>query len=294
MMTAVRPVNNSDALYYNWNTSDSLSKFHVFLHFAELELLGPDVVSEFTVCCGDSCHGEPVRPEYLVTTTIQTPQPLSGQDDYSCSIKKTPRSTLPPILNAIEIFTISQLTEKPTREWEVEAMFDIRETYKVERNWMGDPCVPKIYFWDGLTCKYTLSDAPTIISLNLSSTRLKGEIAASLANLTSIQSLDLSCNNLTGPVPNFLGDLPFLSSLNLSGDQLNGLVPSNLIEKSKKGSLKLSVDNNPDLCVSDSCDRDSNKQKIIILIVASVASIVILLIIVRRFKWRKQGENSIA
>ncbi|KAJ8638577.1 hypothetical protein MRB53_012844 [Persea americana] len=238
MMT---PVNNSDALYYNWNTSDSLSKFHVYLHFAELELLGPDVVSEFTVCCGDSCRGEPVRPEYLVTTTIQTPQPLSGQDDYSCSIKKTPRSTLPPILNAIEIFTISQLTEKPTREWEVEAMFDIRETYKVERNWMGDPCVPKIYFWDGLTCKYTLSDAPTIISLNLSSTRLKGEIAASLANLTSIQSF---------------------------------------------------VDNNPDLCVSDSCDRDSNKQKIIILIVASVASIVILLIIVRRFKWRKQDLGS--
>ncbi|RWR78180.1 putative LRR receptor-like serine/threonine-protein kinase [Cinnamomum micranthum f. kanehirae] len=291
MMTAVRPVNNSDALYYSWLAYDSSAQYHVYLHFAELELLGHDMMREFTVCCGDSCYGEPVRPEYLVTTTIQIPQPLSGQGDYSCSIEKTLNSTLPPILNALEIFTILQLTEKPTRELEVEAMFDIKETYKVMRNWMGDPCVPVTYVWEGLTCNVNLSDSPTIVYLNLSSTGLKGEIAASLANLTSIQSLDLSWNNLTGHIPNFLGDLPSLSSLKLSGNQLSGSVPSNLLEKSKKGSLKLSVDGNPDLCVSDSCGKDSNKRKITVFIVPLVASVVtllILLIILWRFKRRKQ------
>ncbi|RWR78190.1 putative LRR receptor-like serine/threonine-protein kinase [Cinnamomum micranthum f. kanehirae] len=309
MMTAVYPINDSDTLYYSWTADNSSQQFLVNMHFAELQLMGPNMTREFTVCCGNnSCYNSPIRPEYLVTTTIQTPQPLTGQFDYSCSIKKTPTSTLPPILNAIEIFTIVQLPTTPTREEDVEAMFDIKAAYKMKRNWMGDPCLPEIYKWEGLTCNNTHSDAPAIVSLNLSSAGLKGKIAAPLANLKSILSLDLSWNNLTGPVPDFLGDLPFLSSLNLSGNQLCGLIPSNLIEKSKKGSLKLSLDGNPDLCVVGSCNRHSldgdpdlcvpgsrsrhsNKRKITILIAASVASVVILsilLIILRRFKWRKE------
>ncbi|RWR78178.1 putative LRR receptor-like serine/threonine-protein kinase [Cinnamomum micranthum f. kanehirae] len=292
MMTAVRPLTNSDALYYSW-TNDSSWQFHVYLHFAELELLRPNMTREFTICCGNnSCHNSPIRPEYLVTTTIEYPMPLTGQYDHSCSIKKTPTSTLPPILNAIEVFIIWQPPTTPTREEDVEAMVDIKATYKIlERNWMGDPCVPEIYKWEGLTCNNNHSDAPAVVSLNLSSAGLKGEIVASLVNLKSIQSLDLSWNNLTGPVPNFLGDLPFLSSLNLSGNQLSGLIPSNLIEKSKKGSLKLSLHGNPDLCVPGSCSRHSSKRKITVVIAASIVAVVtlsILLIILRRFKWRKE------
>ena len=117
MMTAVCPLNNSDALYYSWTADDSSQQFHVYLHFAELKLLGPNMTREFTVCCGNnSCHNPPIRPEYLVTTTIVYPQPLTGQYDYSCSITKTPTSTLPPILNAIEIFIILPLPATPTRE----------------------------------------------------------------------------------------------------------------------------------------------------------------------------------
>ncbi|XXG57296.1 hypothetical protein AAC387_Pa03g4486 [Persea americana] len=292
MMTAIRPVNGSNELYYSWKADDSSLQFHAYMYFAELEQLDYET-REFTVCCGnDSCFDGPIiSPEYLVTHTLPTDQPLSGQNEYSCSFKKTPSSTLPPILNAIETFTILQHNTTPTRDQDVEAILDIKAAYQVKRNWMGDPCVPKNYSWQGLTCDYTLSHAPKILSLNLSTAGLNGEIAASLANLNSINSLDLSWNNLYGPVPNFLGDLPFLSSLNLSGNKLSGLVPSNLLEKSKKGSLKLSVDDNPDLCVSDSCSKDSNKQKIIILVVAPLAFVVILLIlliILWRFKWRKQ------
>ncbi|RWR78181.1 putative LRR receptor-like serine/threonine-protein kinase [Cinnamomum micranthum f. kanehirae] len=117
MMTAVRPVNKSDALYFNWTANDSSQKFQVYMHFAELELLGPNVTREFTVCCGNnSCYDSPIRPEYLVTTTIQNPQLLSGQQNYTCSFTKTPNSNFPPILNAIEIFVILQLPTTPTRE----------------------------------------------------------------------------------------------------------------------------------------------------------------------------------
>ncbi|XXG57248.1 hypothetical protein AAC387_Pa03g4455 [Persea americana] len=140
-----------------------------------------------------------------------------------------------------------QYKETPTRNQDVEAILDIKSTYQLKRNWMGDPCVPKNYSWEGLACNYTLSDFPTVLSLNLSSIGLKGEIAVSLANLISIQSLDLSWNNLIGPIPDFLGDLPSLSLLNLRGNQLNGSVPSNLVKKVNRGSLQLSIDNNPNL-----------------------------------------------
>ncbi|XXG57250.1 hypothetical protein AAC387_Pa03g4456 [Persea americana] len=170
-----------------------------------------------------------------------------------------------------------QYNEPPTRDQDVEAILDIKSSYQLKRNWMGDPCVPKSYSWQGLACNYTLSHAPTILSLNLSSFGLKGEIAASLANLKSIQSLDLSWNNLTGPIPNFLGDLPFLSSLSLSGNQLNGAVPPNLLRKVNRGSLLLSIDNNPNLVTPVNDIKKS--RKVIVPVLASVISTLVLLTI---------------
>uniref|UniRef100_A0A453KNL7 Uncharacterized protein n=1 Tax=Aegilops tauschii subsp. strangulata TaxID=200361 RepID=A0A453KNL7_AEGTS len=35
----------------------------------------------------------------------------------------------------------------------VEAMMNIKTEYQVEKNWMGDPCLPEKYTWIGLTCK---------------------------------------------------------------------------------------------------------------------------------------------
>ncbi|XXG57243.1 hypothetical protein AAC387_Pa03g4452 [Persea americana] len=182
-----------------------------------------------------------------------------------------------PDLNETEVFVIRQYKEPPTRDQDVEAILDIKSSYQLKRNWMGDPCVPKTYSWQGLACNYTLAYAPTILSLNLSSFGLKGEIAASLANLKSIESLDLSWNNLTGPIPNFLGDLPFLSSLNLSGNHLNGLVPSNLLEKVIRGSLQLRIDNNPNLVTSVNDIKKS--RKVIVPVLASVISTLVFLTI---------------
>ncbi|RWR78156.1 putative LRR receptor-like serine/threonine-protein kinase [Cinnamomum micranthum f. kanehirae] len=279
MMTAVRPVNESDALYHNWTTDELGLQLQVYLHFAELEQLNATQKREFTVCYGDNlCNNSTIRPEYLVTTTVEPPRILTGQAQYSCTLKRTSNSTHPPILNAIEIFAIRQYNDTPTRDEDVEAILDIKSTYQLKRNWMGDPCVPKTFSWQGLVCNYTLSDFPTILSLNLSSFGLKGEIAASLANLISIQSLDLSWNNLTGPIPDFLGDLPSLSLLNLSGNQLSGSVPSNLVTKVNRGSLQLSIDNNPNLVTPVNDIKKS--RKVIVTVLASVISTLVLLTIV--------------
>eukprot|EP00268_Persea_americana_P008309 TRINITY_DN1320_c0_g1_i4.p1 TRINITY_DN1320_c0_g1~~TRINITY_DN1320_c0_g1_i4.p1 ORF type:complete len:763 (-),score=72.77 TRINITY_DN1320_c0_g1_i4:218-2506(-) len=279
MMTAVRPAAQSEALYYFWPVDDLSLQFQVYMHFAELEQLEASQKREFTICCGDNlCYNSVVSPEYLVTTTVEPPQPLTGQSQYTCTFKQTLKSNLPPIVNAVEVFVIRQYKVTPTRDQDVEAILDIKSSYQLKRNWVGDPCVPKSYSWEGLACNYTFSDFPTILSLNLSSIGLKGEIAASLANLNSIQSMDLSWNNLTGPIPNFLGDLPFLSSLSLSGNQLNGAVPPNLLRKVNRGSLLLSIDNNPNL-VTPVYDIKKSR-KVIVPVLASVISTLVLLTIV--------------
>ncbi|KAI3763358.1 hypothetical protein L1987_53814 [Smallanthus sonchifolius] len=67
-------------------------------------------------------------------------------------------------------------------------MWSIKSTYGlIKLNWQGDPCVPQP--WVGLNCNYNSQGAAKIISLNLSTRRLSGEIATVLANLTMIESL---------------------------------------------------------------------------------------------------------
>lgn len=45
------------------------------------------------------------------------------------------------------------------------AMMAIKDKYQVKKNWMGDPCMPKTFAWDKLTCSYPNSSGARIISL---------------------------------------------------------------------------------------------------------------------------------
>ncbi|KAF8027614.1 hypothetical protein BT93_E0507 [Corymbia citriodora subsp. variegata] len=151
-------------------------------------------------------------------------------------------------------------------------MYDIKKTYGVIRaSWQGDPCVPTQYSWGGLNCSYNSS--PRIVSLNLSSSGLKGLIATSISNLTAVVSLDLSNNSLTGSIPNFLAQMPSLEVLNLRGNYLNGSVPKTLLKKKADGSLQISLDGNPNLCQSDNCPTS------LAPIIASVAAVLVLILL---------------
>lgn len=42
---------------------------------------------------------------------------------------------------------------------------DIRRMYDVERDWVGDPCLPQDYRWEGVNCSYEDNSSPRIISM---------------------------------------------------------------------------------------------------------------------------------
>ncbi|KAK0597926.1 hypothetical protein LWI29_029978 [Acer saccharum] len=264
MMSAATPNNASQPLNFSIDTKDTASKLYVYLHFAELEVLLPNQSRQFNISINGRFLYGPVVPNYLAATTAYSTSVLSGeQGRYEFSIFKSEKSTLPPILNAVEFYIVKQLLQSETDQIDVDAIKNIKSMYKRE-NWQGDPCAPKSYVWDGLNCSYDDFNPPRIISL------------------------DLSNNNLTGTVPQFLSQLKFLSVLNLTGNNLTGSVPIELIERSKKGSLSLSVDGNPNLCSSCNMMKKKKKKTVIVPIVASVASVFIL-ISLSVFFWKHKG-----
>jgi hypothetical protein len=44
---------------------------------------------------------------------------------------------------------------------------DIKTNYRLQKDWAGDPCSPKTYAWDGLTCSYAIPDHPRITGVQV-------------------------------------------------------------------------------------------------------------------------------
>ncbi|KAJ0007637.1 hypothetical protein Pint_29524 [Pistacia integerrima] len=238
MSTATAPENVSASLDFFLDIDDTSLQFYVYLHFAEVLPLPANETREMNISVvGRHWYG-PFRPNYLSTTTVYSTSALTG-GKYTFKIQRTESSTQPPILNAIEAYSVKNFSQSQTEQKDFDAITNIKSMYEVKRNWQGDPCVPQAYLWDGLNCSYSdASIPPKITSLNLSSSGLTGEIPRYISNLRSLQSLDLSNNSLNGSVPDFLSQLP-LTFLNLKGNNFSGSVPVALLDRSKNGSLTL-------------------------------------------------------
>ncbi|KAM3747455.1 hypothetical protein ACB098_05G036500 [Castanea mollissima] len=294
MSTAAIPKTNSSPLVFNWDSETATSEYYIYMHFAEVVKLKANQYRSFNITLNGQYWYGPVVPKNLSTTTVFSTAAMRIAKQYEVSMIKTENSTLPPIINALEIYSIKNLLQSETDQQDVDAITKIKSTYGVKRNWQGDPCVPQAYLWEGLNCSYDGYNSPRIISLDLSSSGLIGEISADISNLVMLQYLYLSDNSLTGSIPHSLSQLKYLRKLNRN--QLNGSVPAELIKRSESGSLFLSVGENSNLCGSDSCEKKKKKNNIVVPILASVGGLFIILLTIGAIFWgltrRKQQENS--
>ncbi|KAK1274072.1 LRR receptor-like serine/threonine-protein kinase ERL2 [Acorus gramineus] len=76
--------------------------------------------------------------------------------------------------------------------------------------------------WRGVLCDNATF---AVVSLNLSSLNLGGEISPSVGDLKSLETIDLKRNRLTGQIPDEIGDCVSLRYLDLSGNSLYGDIP---------------------------------------------------------------------
>ena len=84
------------------------------MHFAEVVKLRANESRSFNITInGELWNDEPLSPRYLLTDTVYSTTALTG-GKYVFSILKTGNSTLPPIINAIEIYTVKDLPRSET------------------------------------------------------------------------------------------------------------------------------------------------------------------------------------
>ncbi|XP_028778975.1 LRR receptor-like serine/threonine-protein kinase IOS1 [Neltuma alba] len=275
MSNAATPVNESAPMQAHWELEDATDQAYVYMHFLELQVLEKNQTRSFNITINGNFLANVVLPYQVISTVFN----ITSGEKIEILLQKTENSTLPPILNALEIYTFKEFSQSETEQEDVDAITTIKSSYGVARNWQGDPCSPKAYVWEGLNCTYNGKNSPRIAALDLSSSGLKGNIHPSISKLTMLEKLDLSNNSLNGAVPNSLAQLQNLKILNLENNNLTGRVPSNLLEKSKKGTLSLSVGQNPYLCESPSCNNNE-KNNVTIPIVVSIVGALILLAVV--------------
>ncbi|KAE8798736.1 putative leucine-rich repeat receptor-like protein kinase [Hordeum vulgare] len=290
MQTAIIPQNASQniefSLYPEFTPKDPSPGYIAILHFSGLQRLPSNALQEFYVNVnGEQLSSLSFMPYYLFAVATYNSLPSqSGRSSCSITINATAKSTLPPIINAVEAFSVFPTTNVGTVSQDVSAITKIKAKYQVRKNWVGDPCVPNTMTWDGLTCNYGIaSRPPKIISVNLSSGGIGGDISASFADLKAVKYLYLSNNNLTGSIPDALSQLTSLTVLDLSANQLSGSIPSGLLKRVQDGSLILRYGDNPNLCTNgNSCQpaKSTRSSTLAIYIAVPVAVILVIVLVV--------------
>ncbi|XP_020967359.1 probable LRR receptor-like serine/threonine-protein kinase At1g51860 [Arachis ipaensis] len=291
LKTAATPKNATASLDFHWeddfadNNNGAQHQYYFYLHFTELQQLGANQTRSFNVTINGLPYWENVGLTYASELTRYTRGPSYEGKRHHISLFRTESSSLPPIINALEIYLVKDFSSQlETQKDEVDAVTNIKRTYKVDsRNWQGDPCAPTTYKWDGVECS-SFNGFQRITSLNLSSSGLTGHIPADISKLTMLKSLDLSNNDLSGSIPSFLAQLQSLGYLNLTNNNLTGSVSNELLQKQSDGLLSLSVGKNPNLCASTSCNPQTNdtrkkENNVVIAVVTSIAGILVVLVI---------------
>ena len=116
MSSADTTLNVNDSLGYYWSTySGNTETQYIYMYFAEVVKHQPNQSREFNIFLNGKLWYGPLVPDYLSTTTIQSTIGEIGQQ-FQLWINKTETSTLQPILNAFEIYTLKQLLQAQTHQ----------------------------------------------------------------------------------------------------------------------------------------------------------------------------------
>lgn len=134
MSTAITPNNvDNTGVGISWRSEGNVSKdFYLYLHFAEIvefDELQDNQTREVNIFINNELWYGPFSPNYLRAITIYSITPATGSY-FEIWINRTTNSTLLPILNAIEIYTVKQLPNPQTDQ--NDGMLKLKMLFSVE------------------------------------------------------------------------------------------------------------------------------------------------------------------
>ncbi|XP_045811473.1 receptor-like protein EIX2 isoform X1 [Trifolium pratense] len=94
-------------------------------------------------------------------------------------------------------------------------------------------------YWKGVEREFQNPEW-RLLSIDLSSNNLTGEIPKEIGNLIGLVSLNLSRNNLSGEIPSETGNLVSLEYLDLSRNHFSGKIPQTITQIDSLGDIDLS------------------------------------------------------
>ena len=122
LQNAATPVNGTTQMDISWSSDPSLEDAHgnstylLFLYFAELLRVPSNGLRQFDIlvdnATGNDGSSQGFTPKYLSAEVVK--RTAQGPGQHSVSLVATPAATLPPILNAFEIYSVKPMTEMAT------------------------------------------------------------------------------------------------------------------------------------------------------------------------------------
>ncbi|KAL3620637.1 hypothetical protein CASFOL_035549 [Castilleja foliolosa] len=225
---------------------------YVNAYFSEVAKVGPTETRSLSVWKDNKPFSQPFIPPFENCTELYTSD-ITASTNTTFSIVAANDSTLPPIINAMEVFVIGKELTNGTNKQDVQGLGSLQRAFGMLGDWSGDPCLPTPYTWDWINC--STDPTPRVTALLLGNFGLSGMLP-NFSSMNALQTIDLHNNTLEGPIPDFLGTFSNLRTLNLANNRFNGSIPASL---STKNRLDLVVAGNPDLCTSRTlCPASSN------------------------------------
>ncbi|XP_015696314.1 receptor-like protein kinase At3g21340 [Oryza brachyantha] len=269
MQTAVEAISNDTTINITWvDKTPGGRNIKLLLHFADFQ---NSRLRQFNASLND---GQPFQysPPYLAADALSNTGWWTASDGhYSIRLVPTAASKLPPMINALEMYTLISHDSPATLPADFESIMAIKLEYGIKKNWMGDPCFPVKFAWEGVKCRTASNNISRIISLDLSNSNLSGVISNNFTLLTALEYLNLSCNQLKGPIPDSL-------------------------QKNNTGSFNFSFDSDGYMCnktiIVPSPPVNQRNKRAIIAISVVVPVTVIAALVVAFFIWRQKTRTS--
>jgi len=116
---AATPINASDPLRIYEHADSPSDKLIIYLHFAELQDLQTNDTREFDIVLNKNIIFSAYSPKKLQIETIFNRSPtkcdgVDGDSDCGMELVRTGKSTLPPLLNAYEVYKVIEFPYSET------------------------------------------------------------------------------------------------------------------------------------------------------------------------------------
>ncbi|GKC15563.1 leucine-rich repeat transmembrane protein kinase protein [Tanacetum coccineum] len=114
MTSAITPIYPSHQLELSWPPVDATDKIFLYVYFAEIENLKSNQTREFEIYLNGKSWNQPIDLLDYPTLSINSREPEMVAPNYTLRITRTENSTLPPIINALVIYTLKQIPQRQT------------------------------------------------------------------------------------------------------------------------------------------------------------------------------------